>query len=43
MLIGCRLEFRCVATLVKRAGAHVPCALWEITDECENALGLYEG
>ena len=38
-----QLVFRGVATIVPRPGAKVPVAIWEIDEECEEALDIYEG
>lgn len=38
-----QLEFRRVATIVKRKGSCVPVGIWEIDDECEKSLDRYEG
>ena len=38
-----KLEFRGVANVIECEGENVPIAVWEITDECENALDIYEG
>lgn len=38
-----KLEFRGVANIIKCKGKKVPVALWEITEECEKSLDIYEG
>jgi len=38
-----KLEFRGVANIIKCKEKRVPVALWEITDECEKSLDIYEG
>ena len=38
-----QLVFRTHATIERKAGAEVPAAVWEITDEDERNLDLYEG
>lgn len=42
-----RLTFRGngrgVANIEKKSGRNVPIVLWEITEECEKALDIYEG
>ena len=38
-----QLVFQRVATIVPRPGAKVPVAIWEIDEECEEALDIYEG
>lgn len=38
-----KLEFRGVANIIKKKGEKVPIGLWEITNECEKALDIYEG
>jgi gamma-glutamylcyclotransferase (GGCT)/AIG2-like uncharacterized protein YtfP len=38
-----KLEFRGVANIIKKKGEKVPIGLWEITEECEKALDIYEG
>lgn len=38
-----RRKRRPVATIEKEAGCTVPVVLWEITDECEDSLDIYEG
>lgn len=38
-----KLVFRGVADVTPRKGMKLEGALWEITDECEEALDLYEG
>ena len=47
VLEGWRLMFRRrrrpVATIEKEMGCRVPVVLWEITDECEKSLDVYEG
>jgi len=37
------LTFRNVADIERKIGAHVEGVLWDITNECENALDIYEG
>ena len=43
VLVDYQLVFRRVATIVPRPGAKVPVAIWEIDEECEEALDIYEG
>ena len=47
VLSGWRLMFRRksrpVATIEKETGCSLPVVLWEITDECEDSLDVYEG
>ena len=47
VLHGWRLMFRRkrrpVATIEPQAGCSVPVVLWEITEDCEDSLDLYEG
>jgi len=43
MLDGYRLAFSGVATIQPEAGAQVAGALWEITQECEDNLDVFEG
>ena len=38
-----RRKRRPVATIEKEAGCSVPVVLWEITEECEDSLDVYEG
>ena len=38
-----RLVFRGVADMIKDKGAYCPIGLWEITEDCEKALDIYEG
>ena len=38
-----QLVFQRVATIVPHPGAKVPVAIWEIDEECEEALDTYEG
>ena len=38
-----QLVFQRVATIVPHPGAKVPVAIWEIDEECEEALDIYEG
>ena len=38
-----RRKHRPVATIEKKAGCSVPVVLWEITEECEDSLDVYEG
>jgi len=38
-----KLVFKGVADVVKCEGEKVPIVIWEITDECEKALDIYEG
>lgn len=38
-----KLEFRGVANVIESEGEKVPIAVWEITEECEKALDIYEG
>lgn len=38
-----KLEFRGVANVIECKGENVPIAVWEITEECEKALDIYEG
>jgi gamma-glutamylcyclotransferase (GGCT)/AIG2-like uncharacterized protein YtfP len=38
-----QLAFSGVATIQPRPGAQVPGALWEITQECEDNLDVFEG
>lgn len=42
-LEGYKLEFRGVANIIKDKESKVPVGLWEITEECERALDIYEG
>ena len=42
MLIDWRLIFKSVATIEKDLGKHVPVGVFQITDECEKALDIYE-
>lgn len=44
MIYGWQLEFRGVANIIK--GHHsvaLPVGIWEITDDCERSLDIYEG
>jgi gamma-glutamylcyclotransferase (GGCT)/AIG2-like uncharacterized protein YtfP len=43
MLEEWRLAFSGVATIQPETGARVPGALWEITQECEDNLDVFEG
>lgn len=38
-----RLVFKGVADIIPAKGMTVPVGLWEITDDCEAALDIYEG
>ena len=38
-----QLVFQRVATIVPRPRAKVPVTIWEIDEECEEALDIYEG
>jgi len=38
-----KLVFKGVADVIKCKGEKVPIAIWEITEECEKALDIYEG
>ncbi len=38
-----RRKSRPVATIEKETGCTVPVVLWEITEECEDSLDVYEG
>lgn len=38
-----QLIFWRVATIVPKKGSNVPIAVWEIDDDCEEALDMYEG
>ena len=38
-----RRKRRPVATIEKETGCSVPVVLWEITEECEDSLDVYEG
>ena len=42
MLKDWRLIFKSVATIEKDLGKHVPVGVFQITDECEKALDIYE-
>ena len=42
MLKDWRLIFKSVATIEKDSGKHVPVGVFQITDECEKALDIYE-
>ena len=42
MLKNWRLIFKSVATIEKDLGKHVPVGVFQITDECEKALDIYE-
>ncbi len=42
MLKDWRLIFKSVATIEKYLGKHVPVGVFQITDECEKALDIYE-
>lgn len=43
ILEGYKLEFRGVANIIPDQKSKVPVGLWEITEECEKALDIYEG
>lgn len=43
ILEGYKLEFRGVANIIPHEKSKVPVGLWEITEECEKALDIYEG
>ena len=43
MIRDYRLAFRGTATILKKKGAAVPVAVWEIDENCEKALDRYEG
>ena len=43
ILEGYKLEFRGVANIIPDKKSKVPVGLWEITEECEKALDIYEG
>lgn len=43
ILEGYKLEFRGVANIIPDKYSKVPIGLWEITEECEKALDIYEG
>ena len=43
MLKGWRLVFRGVADIIPDPNCSVPVGLWQITDECEASLDIYEG
>tara|TARA_B100001057_G_scaffold292261_1_gene292331 strand:- start:1371 stop:1817 length:447 start_codon:yes stop_codon:yes gene_type:complete len=42
ILKGWRLVFKSVATIEKQIGADAPVGLFEISDQCEKALDVYE-
>ena len=42
MLKDWRLIFKSVATIEKDLGKHVPVGVFQITEECEKALDIYE-
>lgn len=43
ILEGYKLEFRGVANIIPDTESKVPVGLWEITEECEKSLDIYEG
>lgn len=43
LLENWQLMFSTYATIVRREGAAVPSVVWEIDEQCEDALDIYEG